>query len=81
MSELTPTEKAAETFLKALQNEPEVRHAFDVLALTVCFALEGNSIASKMIFLQLLGRGTGVTEAVKMSYRLVPNNPGSQALN
>ena len=81
MDELTVTQKAAETFLTALQDEPDVDHAFNILALTVCMALEGNSIAAKMDFLQVLGRGTGVTEAVKQSYYIAAANPGSRAVN
>jgi hypothetical protein len=80
-SNVTATETAAGAFLKALQDEPDVNHAFNVLALTVCFALEGNSIAAKMDFLKVLGKGTGVTDAVKQSYRVAAANPGSQALN
>jgi hypothetical protein len=81
MDELIDAEKAAEAFLKALQDEPDVNRAFNVLALTVCFALEGNSIAAKMDFLKVLGKGTGVTDAVRQSYRVAAANPGSQAAN
>jgi hypothetical protein len=81
MDELTATVTAAEAFLKALQDEPDVNQAFNILALTVCFALEGNSIAAKMDFLKVLGKGTGVTDAVRQSYRVAAANPGSQAVN
>jgi hypothetical protein len=81
MGELTATQKAAAVFHTALQDEPDADHAFTVLAFLVCVALEGNSIAAKMDFLQVLGKGTGVTDAVRQSYRIAAANPGSQVAN